>query len=371
MNADVPLWQIVVRLLVLIGSFLARGFFAASETAFLSMDRWAIAGLKSSGDRRAGLLSALAADSSSTISALLIGTNVFTVLASVMGASIASLLGANSAVAVVIMPLAITAATFVFSELVPKSWAATRPTETALAAAVALSATVSVLRPIAVVLSAVPRIFAGVLADRKAPVSPGSDEPVRVAVELAAGKGQVEKEDGEAIVGVLDSSDTCISDVMVPMSAVTTFVPETKVCDALSAFRLHHFSRVPVVPGGGDQVLGVAYMKDVVREAMKTPGCQSAVRDLMRPLFTVSPADNLLDVLARMRRNRVHFAVVWDGNRSLGIATMEDILREIVGDTKEDARPKSLRRRSVTGSTADSDEGMLERDLLGEDSERD
>lgn len=361
MDADVPLVEVLLRLLLFVGSFLARGFFAGSETAFLSMDGWAVAGLSATGDRNARLLSALSKDTRSTISALLIGTNVCTVLASVMGASIALLLGASEMVSLAVVPLTITGLLFLFSELVPKTYAAGMPTETALIIAPALSVLVTILRPVSQVLSAVPYLFAGILAERKVPTSPGSDESVRVAVGMAAEEGQVEKEDGEVIVGVLDSSDTRVRDIMVPMNDVTALSPETKVCDALATFRTHRFSRVPVVSPDAGEVLGIVYMKDVVREAMKTPSCQSPIRTLMRPPFIVSPTDNLLDILARMRKNRVHFAVVSEDKRPLGIATMEDILTEIVGDMSEDERPKAG-RKGPAAQVARVDDGMVEGD---------
>lgn len=364
MDVDVPLVEVLVRSLVFFGSFLARGFFAASETAFLSMDGWAIAGLSSAGDRNARLLAALSKDSRSTISALLIGTNVFTVLASVMGASIASLLGASEMVSLGVVPLAVTGLLFLFSELLPKTYAAGMPTETALVMAPAIAVLVTVLLPVSRVLSAAPHFFAGMLAERKVSPPSGSDQRVRAAVNLAAEGGQAEKEDGEVIVGILDSSDTRIRDIMVPMKDVTVLSPETKVCEALAAFRAHRFSRVPVVSSDGGQVLGIVYMKDVVREAMRTPACQSPVRTLMRAPFTVLPSDNLLDILARMRKNRMHFAVVSDGNRPLGIATMEDILQEIVGDTSKDVRPKAAERKGPGAVTARADGGMTEGDGL-------
>jgi CBS domain containing-hemolysin-like protein len=366
MDADVPLVEIVLRSLLFLVSFLARCFFAGSETAFLSADAWAIEGLSSTGDNRARLLSSLSKDRRSTISALLIGTNVCTVLCSVMGASIASLLGASEMISIAVVPLTITGLLFLFSELVPKTYSAGMPTETALAIAPTLSALVAVLRPISHVLSAAPHLLAGMLAERKVTAPQGSDESVRVAVDMAAEEGQVDKEDGEVIVGVLDSSDTRVKDIMVPMAEVTALSPQTTVCDALSAFRLHRFSRVPVVSPDNGVVAGVVYMKDVVREAMKTPACQTPVSGLMRRPFTVSPADNLLDVLARMRKSRVHFAVVVEGTQPAGIATMEDILTEIVGEVAEDERPKQARKASVL-QTVRVDDGMVEGDQLDRD----
>ena len=285
MDADVPLPEALIRSGVFIVSFLARSFFAAAETAFLSMDKWAIEGLADNEDRRARMLSSLAKDTRSTVSALLIGTNVCTVLASVMGASIASTLGASSTVSVAVVPLAITALLFFFSELVPKTYSSGLPTETALAIAPVLTVLVAILKPVSYVLSALPSMFAEMLSEKKVPSSQSSDEPVRAALDLAAEEGQVDREDGEVITGVLDSSDTRMRDIMVPMEKVTTLNPDTPVCDALAAFKTHRFSRIPVAIRESGEVPGVVYMKDVVREAMKVPECKIKVREIMRQPF--------------------------------------------------------------------------------------
>lgn len=263
-----------------------------------------------------------------------------------------------------VVPLAVTGLLFLFSELVPKTYSAGMPTETSLAVAPSLSVLVAILRPVSIVLSVVPNLFAGMLADRKAAPPQGSDEPVRAAVDLAAEEGQVGKEDGDVIVGVLDSSDTRVKDIMVPLDRATTLNPEAPVCEALAAFRVHRFSRVPIVSSGSGEVLGVVYMKDVVREAMKTPACLTPIRVLMRAPFTASPAENLLDVLARMRKSRVHFAVVSDERRAIGIVTMEDILTEIVGDTRDGERPGPAEGRTSPAVAARPDDGMTESDLL-------
>ena len=369
MDADVPLAQVLIRICLFVLSFLVRSFFAASETAFLSMDRWAIEGLASTGDRRASLLSSLASDARSTISAILIGTNVSTVLASVMGASLASILGAGQTVYLGLVPVALTGFLFFFSELVPKTYAAGMPTELALAVAPVLSALVSVLRPVSAALSIVPQMFAGAVARRKE-VLMSSDEPVRAAVDLAAQEGQVEREDGEVIVGVLDSSDTRVGDIMVPMDRVMTLRPDVSAGEALAQFRVHRFSRVPVISDSGE-VLGVVYMKDVIREALREPArMNTPVSYLVRAPFRVSPSENLLDVLSRMKKNRVHFAVVSDlsdHGTPLGIVTMEDILSKIVGDTPRGPRTPEAgadRSRNSQSLAAEADCGMSEMDSL-------
>ena len=367
MNADVPLAQVLIRLGLFVLSFLVRSFFAASETAFLSMDRWAVEGLASTGERRARLLSSLASDTRSTVSAILIGTNVSTVLASVMGVSLASLLGAGQMVYLGLFPIVLTGSLFFFSELVPKTYAASMPTEIALAVAPVLAVLVTVLRPVSAVLSVVPHLFAGMVAQRRE-IPSLTDEPVRAAVDLAAQEGQVEREDGEVIVSVLDSSDTRVCDIMIPMDRVTTVRPDASVGEALACFKVHRFSRVPVVSPDSGEVLGIVYMKDVIREAMREPICVATpVASLMRTPFKVSPSENLLDVLARMRKNRVHFAVVSEEAKPLGIVTMEDILSEIVGDAHGDPRTAEAgadRSRKSQSLAAEADCGMSEMDSL-------
>lgn len=343
MESDIPLWAVGLRLVLFVASFLVVGFFAAAETAFLSMDKWAVEGLKDE-DQRAKVLSDLEKDFRNTTSALLIGTNVFTVLSSVMAASLADILAFNETLRSAVLPLFVTALMFFFSQLVPKTYASRSPTEMALAVAPALSVITRVLRPVSTVLSLGPHLLARSVGENAANGEAVSDEPVRLAVDLAAEEGRVDRDAGEVIVGVLDSSDIRVSDIMVPLPSAFVFEENTKVKDALYQLRTHRFSRVPVVDREG-KVVGLVYMKDVLRQVVKEPDCPLEVRDIMREPLRVSPSDNILDVLRPMRQGRVHLAVVVDGDRTAGIVTLDDILEEIVGDMPETAVGRALARR--------------------------
>jgi putative hemolysin len=344
MESDIPLWAVGLRLVLFFASFLIVGFFAASETAFLSMDKWAVEGLKDE-DRRAKVLSDLEKDFRNTTSALLIGTNVFTVLSSVMAASLADILAFNETLRNAVLPLAITALMFFFSQLVPKTYASRSPTEMALAVAPVLSVISRVLRPVSSILSLGPHLLAQSVGESARSVESISDEPVRLAVDLAAEEGQVDKDAGEVIVGVLDSSDIRVSDIMVPLPSAFVFEENTRVKDALNQLRAHRFSRVPVVDGGGE-VVGLVYMKDVLRQVMKEPDCRKNVRDIMRKPLRVSPSDSVLDVLGPMRKDRIHLAVVFDGEHTVGIVTLDDVLEEIVGDMPDAAVGRVLSKKA-------------------------
>jgi putative hemolysin len=351
---DVPFLDVAARATLFVLSFCAIGFFSGSETAYLGMDKLAIQGLHASGDRKAGTLVSLMEDRENTLSALLIGTNVFTVLASVMSASIAGLYGITSASGLAAVSLATTAVVFMFSELVPKNYAAENPTETALIVAVPLAAVVRWLTPASVVLSRLPSLLAMSLSPKNEAVAAESDSAVRLALDLAGDEGGVNKEDSEVIVGVLDSSDTRVSEVMTPLSKAFVLSPDTSLAEVLDGFGQHRFSRIPVVASDSETVLGVVYVKDVMR-ALRSEKPDARVDAIMRPPFFASHDETVLDLLSRMRKARVHFAVVTEGDRPVGLATMDDLLEEILGATREDAPAKfSVRRMvAVTGEADD------------------
>lgn len=369
MSTDVPLplSAVLVKLALFTASVGLVGFFAGSETAFLAMDSWAIDKLSSEGDRRARILKELQADSGNTISALLVGTNVFTVLASAMTASLAHAFGLRGVAAMGLVPVLTTAVLFIFSELVPKSYAAAQPTETALWVAPCLSATARVLRPVALALAAVPAYFAGVLSRRvRKAGSHSTDEAVRVAIDIAGEDGYVNPDETEVIYGVLDSSDTAVSEVMVPMERVVTFEPHTSLNEALHVFRRCRFSRVPVLVPETRQVTGVVYVKDVVRKLVLsgTSGTEPVMSVARKPYFAQA-RDNVLDLLSRLRKTKVHLAVVLSGKQVAGIVTMDDLLEEILGDMPEDAparvlspasRSLSLHKRPVVSGAAEVSE---------------
>jgi putative hemolysin len=343
---EVPLLDVVVRAIVFVLSLFAIGFFSGSETAYLGMDKWAVLGLEASGDKKAATLHTLMEDRENTLSTLLIGTNVFTALSSVMAASTAALYGVTNAAGLAAVSLGTTAIVFMFSELVPK---------TSLIVAIPLAALVRWLTPVSAVLSRLPSMLATSLSPKEEAVTDESDSAVRLALGLAGNEGGVNKEDSEVIVGVLDSSDTRVAEVMTPLSAAFMLLSDTTLAEVLDSFVEHRFSRIPVVSNDGARILGVVYAKDVMR-ALRSGRADATAASVMRPPFFTKGSDTVLDLLSRMKKARVHFSVVMDGERPIGLATMDDLLEEIVGVTREDVSTKPPVKNMVAAINTEVDE---------------
>lgn len=337
MNADIPIVSVLLRAVLLVISVLAVGFFEGAETAFLAMDKWVISSLASEGDKRARVLQNLKDNSENTVSAILVGTNVFTILVSVSALSIAISLGFNKSVHVTVVSLLATVVVFIFSELIPKTYTANAPTESALAVAVPLEIAVKVLSPVAYVMAALPGALVSVFSRGKKTVSDEPESEVLAIFEIAEEDGYVTPEDKDVIEGVFSSRSKTMADIMQPWDKVVAYGPNVTLWEAVDLFDSHRYSRVPVVSAEGSQVIGVVYIKDVVREVVSNPDNKALpVTSVMRPPHHVLAGDNILSVFSRLQRMKVHLAVVVQGNKPVGIVTMEDLLEELVGDIPEE-----------------------------------
>ncbi len=171
---------------------------------------------------------------------------------------------------------------------------------------------------------------------REGPFS--TEVELRELVDMAEERGVVESGERAMIHSVFELGDTIAREVMVPRPDVV-FIERTKTLRQALALALRSgFSRVPVIGENVDDVVGVVYLKDLVR---RTQGDQDTsrtrVEDLMRPASFV-PESKPVDVLLRdMQARRIHMAVVVDEYGGFaGLLTIEDILEEIVGEIDDE-----------------------------------
>ncbi len=162
-------------------------------------------------------------------------------------------------------------------------------------------------------------------------VTPGT---VEVAVELGIEQGTLEKDERSMILGALDTPGTKVREIMTPRPDVTALDSSATVADVIDASKATGYSRIPVYEGTVDNIVGIAYVKDLLRFAGTELGRQ--VKDLLRmPLFV--PETRLLPELLREMRGNTHLAVVVDEyGGTAGIVTLEDAVEEIVGEIADE-----------------------------------
>jgi CBS domain containing-hemolysin-like protein len=166
-----------------------------------------------------------------------------------------------------------------------------------------------------------------------------SEAELREMVDLAEASSLIESGERKMIHSVFELGDTSVREVMVPRTDVV-YIERTKTLrQAMSLFLRSGFSRIPVVGEDLDDILGFIYLKDVSKRVFDRRAAETTeqVESMMRPVYHVPDSKPVDDLLREMQADRRHIAVVVDEyGGTAGIATIEDILEEIVGEITDE-----------------------------------
>jgi CBS domain containing-hemolysin-like protein len=167
----------------------------------------------------------------------------------------------------------------------------------------------------------------------------GSQVELRELVDLAEQRGVVEHGEREMIHSVFALGDTIAREVMVPRTEMVWIEGAKTLQQGLFLFLRSGFSRIPVIGESVDDVLGVLYLKDVVRSTQDGDPAAPAmpVAELMRSATFVPESKPVDDLLSEMQAARTHLVIVVDEyGGTAGLVTIEDILEEIVGEITDE-----------------------------------
>jgi Mg2+/Co2+ transporter CorB len=334
MTPEIWLTIAVIVLLVVL-SFL----FSGTETGMTAVSRARLHSLAAGGDPRAALVERLVERKDRLVGALLIGNNLVNILASALATSL--LLSIFGEAGVIYATIAMTVTLVIFSEILPKSWALSKPEQFALAVSPFARLVVFLFGHLS---SAANWVVRGLLAAFG--ISLSRDEPMLSAHEELRGtvavlhrEGSVVKQDRDRVGGLLDLHELEVSDIMVHRTNMRSVnadePPESVVREILGS----PHTRMPVWRGTADNIVGVIHAKDLLR-ALADVGNDFGRIDIAKiankPWF-VPDTTTLQEQLSAFLRRKSHFAIVVDEYGEVeGLVTLEDIIEEIVGEIADE-----------------------------------
>ncbi|GAA3445257.1 hemolysin family protein [Planomonospora venezuelensis] len=166
-----------------------------------------------------------------------------------------------------------------------------------------------------------------------------SEAELRDLVDLAEERRVIEPDEREMIHSVFELGDTIVREVMVPRTDMVFIERGKTLNQALSLALRSGFSRIPVVGENEDDVIGIAYLKDVVRRVQEAgdAGRAEPVDSIMRPAGYVPESKPIDQLLREMQARQIHQAIVIDEyGGTAGLVTIEDVLEEIVGEITDE-----------------------------------
>ena len=210
------------------------------------------------------------------------------------------------------------------------------------------------LYPLTRALGPLPRLLVAVgntLPPRRRPMPADGREPgdesggpvarseLRGLVDYLERRTGIEPGEREMVRSVFELGDTIVREVMVPRTDMVFIESDKTVEQALSLALRSGFSRIPVVGENEDDVVGIAYLKDIVAWSHEHPGAEATekVATVMRSASYVPDSKPVDELLRQMQARRNHMVIVIDEyGGTAGLVTIEDLLEEIVGEITDE-----------------------------------
>ena len=321
---------------------LLAGLLVMAETAIARVSRSRVEELADDGVRGAPRLLSVVEDRPRYVNVLLFLSTTLTVTAVTLVAYVgvaefSSRLDWPVGWAIVLVVAIMVVVSYVVLGVAPRTLGRQHAEAIALRAAGPARLLAGILGPLTTLLILVGNALTPGKGYREGPFA--SQAELRELVDMAEADSLIEDDERQMIHSVFELSDTFAREVMVPRTEVV-FIESTKTLrQAMSLGLRSGFSRIPVIGENADDIVGIVYLKDIVRRVFEHRDAEQSetVSSLMRPAYFVPDSKEADELLREMQAARVHLAVVVDEyGGTAGLVTIEDILEEIVGEIDDE-----------------------------------
>ena len=319
------------QLTLLFVCIILSAFFSSAETALFSISRVRALHLAKEGKRVDEVIVKMKQDSHKLLSTILIGNN----LVNIGGSSLATALAMDyfQSNAVGISTGIMTLIILVVGEIFPKSFATRNNIFVSRIVIIPLFWMSKAFFPLIMVLNFIPRLLRSV--DGAPPVT---EDELMTMVEVVEEEGEIKEEEKEFISNIFEFDDTSASEIMTPRADM--YVLDINDPLDIKAILQSGFTRIPVMDGHIDNIIGVLNIKDLFasyHDTCENPMGALDIRAVIRDAYFIPVSKKLDSLLHVFKRIKLHIGIVVDEHGGVcGLVTMEDVLEEIVGEISDE-----------------------------------
>ncbi len=329
---------------------IVNGFFSGAEIAIVSVRRSRVDQLIEEGQASAKVVGRLKDDSDRFLATVQVGITLVSSLASAVGGAsaieflkpyfqqseIAFLREWGEFLALSLVVLIISYLSLVLGELVPKTLALRYPERIACAVARPLDVLSRIFSWLVKVLTASSNILLFLTGNgARSTEALVSEEEVKYMIREGAEQGVFDDTEKEFIHSVFDFADTSVREIITPRTEIHALEVQTSCDEALHQMIESGFSRMPVYEEDLDRIIGIVHIKELLRA--REQGRTAQLRDFLHPAHFVPDSMQISHLLSDLQVRRAHMAIVVNEfGTVIGVATIEDILEEIVGEIRDE-----------------------------------
>ncbi len=346
--------SIILKVVLLFILTLLNAFFAMSEIAIISLNDAKIDKMAEDGHKKARQVKKLTENSSNFLSTIQIGVTLAGFLTSATAAqsfavmltnalantAVANVvpLGLISGVSTVLITLITSYFSLVLGELAPKKIAMQKSEQVSFAVVPILLFVSKVCKPFVKILSvstnAVVRLFG---MDPNADEEEVTEEEIRMMVDVGQEKGVIEDVQKEMINNIFEFDDIDVADIMTHRTDMACVDLEDSLQDTIKLSIDEGYSRIPVYEEDPDNVVGVVYIKDLLKYIGTALPKSKGLKDVMREAYFVPESKRCGALFSEMTEKHIQMAIVVDEyGGTAGLVTLEDIVEAIVGNIQDE-----------------------------------
>ncbi|MDX1551171.1 MAG: HlyC/CorC family transporter [Marinobacter sp.] len=321
--------------IILAGLILLSAFFSSSETGMMSLNRYRLKHMAKTGHKGAKRAQGLLNRTDQLIGVILIGNNFVNIFASAIATVIAIRIWGDAGIAIATVLLTIVI--LIFAEVTPKTLAALFPEKIAFPASHVLGPLLKILYPVVWAVN----LFTGAIlkiigvSANDAANEHLSREELRTLVNEAGALIPAKHKD--MLVSILDLEKVTVNDIMVPRNEVVGIDLDDDLDTILRQLRSSQHTRLPVFKGDINNIQGVLHLRNVSRLLLQDDINKAMLMQLCRDPYFIPESTPLNTQLINFQKEKRRFGIVVDEyGEVLGLATLEDILEEIVGEFTTD-----------------------------------
>ncbi len=319
----------------LTGLIILSAFFSSSETGMMSLNRYRMKHLAKNGHKGALRVNKLLKRTDQLIGVILIGNNFVNILASSIATVIAIRIWGDAGIAIATVLL--TVVILIFAEVTPKTLAALFPEKIAFPASHILGPLLKVLYPIVWLVNLFTGLILKILRISAADAANDhlSREELRTLVNEAG--AMIPSKHKDMLVSILDLEKVTVNDIMVPRNEVVGIDLEDDMDAILRQVRSSQHTRLPVFKNDINNIQGMLHLRNLSKLLLQDDINRAMIMQLCREPYFIPESTPLNTQLINFQKAKRRIGIVVDEYGDvLGIATLEDILEEIVGEFTTD-----------------------------------